>query len=299
MITYVNGSIFVSPARVLVNTVNTEGVMGKGIALRFKKIFPEMFREYQHLCESRVIDIGVLWLFKTSHKWILNFPTKRSWRQPSRLDYIEAGLAKFRKEYAELKIHSIAFPALGCGNGELNWDDVRPVMEEYLSDLPLNVFVHPPHTQVELPEHRNQAEIATWLRAEPSTLPFTEVWRDIEMLLSEKRVFSTGAKAFTAYVEDNLQDRMLVAVTESRKHTIAYDSLKEIWSRFRTVGYLRRGFVTADVEKKLYYLMPILAELPYVDPITLSEKGTHRSYNALQYVAATESNRQQTLFPIG
>src|SRR5688572_19031838 len=116
MITYVKGSIFASPARVLVNTVNTEGVMGKGIALRFKQVYPEMFTQYQQLCERGRITIGKLWLYKTSHKWILNFPTKRTWRQPSQIGFIEAGLSKFSQEFVDLKIHSIAFPALGCGN---------------------------------------------------------------------------------------------------------------------------------------------------------------------------------------
>ena len=122
MITYVKGTIFASPAQVLVNTVNTEGVMGKGLALRFKQIYPEMFARYQELCENGQIKIGKLWLFKTDHKWILNFPTKNSWRQPSRIEYLAAGLKKFSEEFIDLKIHSVAFPALGCGNGELDWN---------------------------------------------------------------------------------------------------------------------------------------------------------------------------------
>ena len=87
MITYVACDLFLSPARVLVNTVNTVGVMGKGIAKDFKQIYPEMFREYQLLCENNWFDIGKLWLYKTQNKWILNFPTKRHWRQPSRPEY--------------------------------------------------------------------------------------------------------------------------------------------------------------------------------------------------------------------
>ena len=83
MITYVVGDLFRSPARVLVNTVNTVGVMGKGIAKDFKFIYPEMFKQYQVLCEKNLFNIGQLWLYKTHHKWILNFPTKKHWRQPS------------------------------------------------------------------------------------------------------------------------------------------------------------------------------------------------------------------------
>src|SRR6266480_4059013 len=101
MLTFVRGNLFESPAKVLVNTVNTIGVMGKGIALTFKQIYPEMFKQYQVLCESRRFDIGNLWLYKTENKWILNFPTKRNWRNPSKLEYIDAGLQKFAATYAD------------------------------------------------------------------------------------------------------------------------------------------------------------------------------------------------------
>ena len=144
MINYVSGNLFDSPAQVFVNAVNTVGVMGKGIAKEFKERYPEMFHRYQALCESGEISIGKLWLYKTPDKWILNFPTKKHWRQPSRLEYIEAGLARFVESYSDYGIYSIAFPALGCGHGGLDFDSqVRPLMEKYLSDLPIDIFVYP------------------------------------------------------------------------------------------------------------------------------------------------------------
>ena len=118
MITYVVCDLFESPARVLVNTVNTVGVMGKGIAKQFKQIYPEMFQEYQQICERHSLDIGELWLYKTANRWILNFPTKRHWRQPSRVEYIERGLRTFVEMYHIYGITSVSFPQLGCGNGE-------------------------------------------------------------------------------------------------------------------------------------------------------------------------------------
>ena len=120
MITYVACDLFLSPARVLVNTVNTVGVMGKGIAKRFKQIYPDMFERYQQLCEGDAFDIGELWLYKTPNKWVLNFPTKRHWRQQSRPEHIEQGLRKFGDTYHVLGITSVSFPLLGCGNGELS-----------------------------------------------------------------------------------------------------------------------------------------------------------------------------------
>lgn len=301
MITYVGTSLFDSPAQVLVNTVNTEGVMGKGVALQFKRIFPEMFAEYQHLCEQGKIDIGVLWIYKSDHKWILNFPTKRAWRQPSKLSFIELGLKKFVDEFGDLKIHSIAFPALGCGNGELDWSDVKPVMESYLRTIPADIFIHPPLPNYNLPEHRTQREIATWLRSEPRTLAFSEVWIDLKRVLELKNTFNTSKKAFEARILDS-GDPILEIQTESRKYVIGYDDLQEVWSRFRTHGYLRRGIVTNAIEKVLYYLIPVLAELDYVDRISLAEedafsnKASGEALNALQYIAPSMGISQPSLF---
>src|SRR6266446_2662268 len=109
MITYVIGDLFHSPAKVLVNTVNTEGVMGKGIAKDFKTIFPEMFQAYQTLCEKKKIDIGKLHLWRDENKWVLNFPTKKRWRYPSKPEYIEAGLKAFVAGYTRHSFSTIAF----------------------------------------------------------------------------------------------------------------------------------------------------------------------------------------------
>lgn len=271
--------------------------MGKGVALKFKQIYPQMFSQYQELCEKGKINIGVLWIYKTPHKWILNFPTKRSWRQPSRVEYIEKGLKKLIDELTELKIHSIAFPALGCGNGELEWKNtVKPLMESYLSDLPINIFIHPPQTLGEFPEHRDQAEIIKWLRSEPHTLPFSEVWRDLKSAIREKSTFQTGTQSFTVRIEEDLLGKTLIATTKSRQYRVGYDELQEVWSGFRTLGYLRRGLVTTNMEKVLYYIMPVLAELRYVDPIRLTERGRKKPYQGLQYIASLEEVRQPSLF---
>ena len=112
MILYVEGSLFNSPAQVLVNTVNTVGVMGKGIALEFKTLYPEMFAHYRQLCETGQLTVGKLWLYKSPNKWVLSFPTKTTWRLPSHVDYIRKGLHTFVENYERVGIHSIAFPAL-------------------------------------------------------------------------------------------------------------------------------------------------------------------------------------------
>src|SRR4051812_30824012 len=181
MITYVIGDLFQSPAKVLVNTVNLVGVMGKGIAKDFKTIFPEMFHEYMRLCEQKKLEIGKLHLWRGSHKWVLNFPTKKHWRNPSKPEYLEAGLKSFANRYNEFSITSVGFPQLGCGNGELDWEkQVRPLMEKHLGALPIEVFIHlyrkDPYP---LPEHRDIQATKRWLRSEPESLAFSEVWDEL------------------------------------------------------------------------------------------------------------------------
>jgi len=129
------GSIFDSNAQTLVNTINCVGVMGKGLALEFKNRYPAMFDKYKSFCNKGVFKPGVLWIYKAEDgKWILNFPTKVDWKNPSELSYIEEGLKKFVEIWKEKGIKSIAFPLLGCKNGGLDANVVIPLMERYLSD---------------------------------------------------------------------------------------------------------------------------------------------------------------------
>ena len=131
----IHGDIFKSKMQTIVNTVNCFGIMGKGIALEFKNRYPEMFEIYQKQCNEKIIKPGILYLYKKSNPWILNFPTKNHWRNPSKLEYIKLGLEKFSDSYKSKGIHSVAFPKLGTQNGGLNWEEVKTLMYEYL--LPL------------------------------------------------------------------------------------------------------------------------------------------------------------------
>ncbi|QCI66558.1 macro domain-containing protein [Phreatobacter stygius] len=157
MLIYRRTSIMESSAQTLVNTVNCVGVMGKGIAKEFKERYPAMFAAYKHLCDQKSIRPGVLWLWRGADRWVLNFPTKIHWKNPSQLDWIEMGLRKFADNYESQLIQEISFPRLGCGNGGLNWDDVRPIMEHYLSPLPIRVYIHDYNVNIGVPEHLEDA----------------------------------------------------------------------------------------------------------------------------------------------
>lgn len=186
MLTYIEGNLFLSPAQTLVNTVNTVGVMGKGIAKEFKAIFPDMYAAYVERCQHSDLAPGRLHLFRTPHKWILNFPTKRHWRNPSRLADIEAGLEAFIRGYEAQGITSVAFPQLGCGNGGLDWEgESRPLMERYLSDLPIAVYVHVYSDKPDAAGRRGAAWVASWLRTEPEMVAYDRFRTDLAEAIGE------------------------------------------------------------------------------------------------------------------
>lgn len=266
MILYVKGDLFQSPAHVLVNAVNTVGVMGKGVALEYKRLFPEMYEQYRKLCEAEEFHIGSLWLYKSPNKWVLNFPTKKHWRNPSRLEYIEAGLRKFIDVYSDFGIYSIAFPPLGCGNGQLDFEiEVRPLMEKYLRNLPIEVFIYPDHKNKFI-EHLNPGEMAHWLRTEPTSLPFSEVWADIKALLSSKQEFMTLVKRnkFTALIVDEPPAIQIIASRQTR--LVSYESLMEFWQQLRTHGFSMRR-IAPGLDRESYYLAAIFGHLEYVTPV--------------------------------
>ena len=122
----------------LVNPVNTAGVMGKGLALQFKKAFPDVFTAYARACKQREVSIGRMHVVHRSSAphFIINFPTKQHWRQPSKLEYIEQGLVDLVTQIRELRIESIAIPPLGCGLGGLDWGEVRPRIVDMLGAVP-------------------------------------------------------------------------------------------------------------------------------------------------------------------
>ena len=286
MITYVDFSLFDSPAKVIVNTVNTVGVMGKGIAKEFKRIYPEMFSEYQKLCEHGMFSIGELWLYKTPHKWILNFPTKRHWRYPSKPEYIEAGLTKFTQFYQDARITSVSFPQLGCGNGELDWKtQVRPLMERHLKSLPLEVFIHvvPTRASERQPEHRVPRETEKWLRSEPTSLAFSEMWSDLMQVVRTKCDFETvdGKEVFTAHVFDDEKGDGLRVAGSGDPVLLYREQFIDLWQQIRDMGICIPQIMPSGLDLQPGYVLPLLAELPYLELVRQSRAASRLSKNAV------------------
>jgi O-acetyl-ADP-ribose deacetylase (regulator of RNase III) len=152
MITYKIGNILESDAEALVNTVNTVGVMGKGIALQFKEAYPENYYLYKKAVENDEVALGKMFITQpgklVAPKYIINFPTKGHWRYPSNLKWIREGLHDLKKELVDRDIQSVAIPALGCGQGGLEWQHVKSEIEKALSSLNIKIIVFKPGEKV-------------------------------------------------------------------------------------------------------------------------------------------------------
>lgn len=145
MLEFVKGDIFDVPADIRVNTVNCVGVMGAGVALAFKQRYPDMFKDYQRACQDGRVRPGKMHIWKSlGGDWIINFPTKRDWREPSRYEDIAVGLEDLRSYLGGIGDVTVGLPALGCGNGGLDWNRVSDMIRDKLGDLDARVLVFEP-----------------------------------------------------------------------------------------------------------------------------------------------------------
>src|SRR5271170_4152178 len=137
MIEVAKGNLLEAPVEALVNTVNTVGVMGKGIALQFKLAYPANYAAYEAACKREEVQIGKMFVFRRENdpRFIINFPTKKHWKGKSKIEDIKSGLKALIEVVKKEHIQSIAVPPLGCGNGGLDWDDVRPLIEQAFLEL--------------------------------------------------------------------------------------------------------------------------------------------------------------------
>jgi O-acetyl-ADP-ribose deacetylase (regulator of RNase III) len=138
----ISGNIFTSKCKTIVNTVNCVGIMGAGIALECRLRYPEMYEKYVEICANNELSIGKLWLYKTDERWILNFPTKKHWKFPSKKEYLHAGLRKFADTYQAREITAIAFPLLGADKGGIDPGESLSIMKSYLYPLTIDIEVY-------------------------------------------------------------------------------------------------------------------------------------------------------------
>lgn len=170
MLNFTTGNLLEARAQALVNTVNTVGVMGKGIALMFKERFADNFHQYAKACKAGKVQTGQMFVTQTTEldgpRWIVNFPTKQHWRAPSDLQWVIDGLQDLRRFLIENNVRSIAIPPLGAGNGGLVWEVVKPEIVKALSDLPdVEILVFEPTQQYQNVAKREGVETLTPSRA--------------------------------------------------------------------------------------------------------------------------------------
>ena len=280
MITYVKGDIFSSPAKIIVNTVNTVGVMGKGIALEFKNKYPDMFQSYKEICHEGKLDIGTLYLWKKSEKWVMLFPTKKHWRNPSKLEYIESGLKKFVDNWDRLGADSIAFPRLGCGNGGLDWNLVKPIMEKYLQKIPMQIYIYVDNYNDPIPEHENISEIEKWLAGE-FELEGYEKFRNklANYLKSNDEVVFDGK---TIKELENSDAMICIGETNLEESQVC-----EIWNLVRDAGIISPEEFPYEYQNISVAFLEMMREMRYAKNIFVSNDGMNftKNPNAFQYVA--------------
>lgn len=175
-IEYKFGDMFDEPSEAIVNTVNCVGVMGKGVALEFKRRWPENFRAYKRVCDAGRLETGKMFVFQAGdlldaggRKILINFPTKKHWRAKSKLEYVETGLDDLVSQVQRLGIKSLVLPPLGCGNGGLEWGEVRPLIEEKLKPLDdVRVVIFAP--RVEESQSMEQVNVPNDLTVQRATM---------------------------------------------------------------------------------------------------------------------------------
>lgn len=282
VISYIKGDIFNSPAQVLVNTVNTVGVMGKGIALEFKNRYPEMFKVYQKECDENNFDIGNLLLWKKEDKWVLLFPTKKHWRSKSEIYYIEKGLDKFVQTYEVLGIESIAFPRLGCGNGGLEWNVVQPIMEKHLKNLPIRIYIYVDNYKNTIPEFKQISEMEKWIRENPKSIGFNMLKEDLQntIKLNNELLICESEIKHISWEEDGIY------IINGEEIIIPEYDLSDFWEYIRSVGILETDKLPERFSLYGTIMLDILSRLDYVQPVIVGSNGMDflKESNGYQYI---------------
>jgi O-acetyl-ADP-ribose deacetylase (regulator of RNase III) len=269
MLTYHRTSLLTSQAQTIVNTVNTVGVMGKGLAQELKRQHPLMFKAYKKICDERLLDIGQLWLWRGSGQWVLNFPTKKHWRNPSKLSYIEDGLKKFVDQFEEQGIREVAFPRLGCGNGGLDWDDVQPLMHRYLSKLPIRVYIHDFNVDIGFPEHKEYSP-------EYAKDSYHDFIQDIKNTIDlNGRIFRyyDNSGSFETFINECDDCRELILRGNSWEASIDEIELIELWALLNK-GPVDQSRLMRSSQEHMIALFSMLSVIDYIRPIEVSKDGS-------------------------
>jgi hypothetical protein len=285
MIITVACDVFLSPATVLVNPVNTAGVMGSGISAEFKRFFPAIFEEYRALCDAGKFKLGRVWLARSANKRILHLPIKSHWRAAARREDIEAGVQLLASRWADWGIGSLAFPEFG--DGELRWEsDIRPLLESALGALPIPVYLHT--YDQKLDTGRNLRRLDALLNKPPAWVNMARFWRDLRRGLSKVggQLTSLDQQGFSAQIEVTARrTRLMITPADGGEAVVLLESqLTELWVALQSAGLLMAWQFPGALEVYTPYLIPLLDVLEYVMAVKTGITGEHGMLNALLFV---------------
>lgn len=273
MITYVTGDLLKSDAQCLVNTVNCEGYMGKGIAYQFKLAYPKNNEDYVKACKSGALHVGKLHHFEENGKIIINFPTKDKWRANSKIEYIEEGLNELVLLMKQLAITSIAIPPLGSGNGGLIWADVKLLIEQKLSLIGNKVDIY-----IFEPSKNYKANATVEPKLSLSALILMQIKLNLNQfsklrlqktayfvdIFSEQKYFSFTKHKFGPY------DHAIEVISQSIKEFQDFHNVKSTLDAYE-IAY--RKLASEFIDNKLQLFIPIVKSASdYVNQIQSNDQ---------------------------
>ena len=209
---------------------------------------------------------------------MLLFPTKKHWRNPSKLEYIEKGLEKFVKNWDRLGANSIAFPRLGCGNGGLDWEEVRPLMEKYLNPLPLQILIYVDNYNDPKPEHEDITEIEKWLAGEGGLSGYEKFRIQMKNCIAHTKEFELSSGKYVMKEENGLIYINEICIDEQH--------ICNFWNWVKDIGVVVPQDIPVEFINIAEIMLDIMHKLNYISEIIVSEDGVHFSSkpNGYQFI---------------
>jgi hypothetical protein len=272
MLITVETEIFLSPARVLVNPVNTAGVMASGVSAEFKRFFPDAFASYRSLCEAGQFEPGRLYVHRAPYRTIVHIPIKRHWRTAASGQALEAGLQRLAIVWAEYGLHALGVPRFD--EDELPWETlVQPLLETYLAPLPIPVYIHSPSAA---DGRRSIRQIDQHLNMAPARIPFDRAWQEIGRIVRRTNgVFRTsdGQPFMAAYESRGRYGRLIVTPDGERSITILESSLNDLWTMLNLAGLVLPSQFPGGLELAAPYVTAVLAKSDMVRAVRTAIGG--------------------------
>lgn len=298
MLTYVYSDLFTSPARVLVNAVNTTGTMANGQAATFKRVYPSMYAAYRTLCQSDKFSTAQLLLYRTPHKWVLNLPTKKHPRAKASLALIEQGLQKFATLCTDQLFGSASFPMLGVEDG-LDWEEMRPLYDAYLKPLPITIYVHLSEQNPLVADALPLPTLRKWLNSVPQSMPFATFWNNLKRAIRKRDSFATlepEPRLFQAHIDDKRNSVRVLLQDSEESLLLPHSQWVDFWRYLTAVGYVLPANMPNGLDAIAPYLLALVSGLSDVRPLWISQSPNTRM-QGLHYLPLTPRHKPRTVTP--